>query len=93
MATQVNDTGRRVLVDIGAELGISNTAIIQAFDVQQSQDLTNFLVFATQVDERTSTVWIVEPFKFDDEISWHAKQSKAVGQVHQIRVVSDIASI
>ncbi|KAK7434452.1 hypothetical protein CaCOL14_012792 [Colletotrichum acutatum] len=82
----VNDSGRRVLVDIGSELGINNTAIIQAFDVQQSQDLTNFLVFATQVDERMSTVWVVKPFVFEDDISWEAQQSKAVGQVHQIRV-------
>ncbi|UZP32228.1 hypothetical protein NXS19_000044 [Fusarium pseudograminearum] len=85
-AIYVNESGRRVLVDVGFELGISNTAIIQAFDVQQSQDLTNFLVFATQIDERTSVVWVVKPFRFDSDISWEAQQSKAVGQVHQIRV-------
>ncbi|KAF7557530.1 hypothetical protein G7Z17_g514 [Cylindrodendrum hubeiense] len=85
-AANVNGDGRRVLVDVGSALGVANTTKIQAFDVQQSQDLSVFLVFAAQIDQQTSTVWIVKPFKFGDEISWEAQQSKAVGQVHQIRV-------
>ena len=75
------------MTDITPLLNVPSNSIIETFDVQQSDDLTIFLAFSVEVDDRESNLWIVKPFKLAAEIKLAALPVRSVGRIHDIQIV------
>ncbi|KAH8802584.1 hypothetical protein F5884DRAFT_683783 [Xylogone sp. PMI_703] len=81
-------SGRRVLIDLSKSLNIPDNIPVQAFDVQQSPDLSLYLTFATQANSTQSNVFVVKPFQMSDNLTLSIYPSVTTGTVQKILIGS-----
>ena len=65
---------------------MSDQTAVQAFDCQQSDDLTIYLCVAVKIDGGLSTVLVVRPFQFTDNPTLSVLPAHSVGTVNGIHI-------